>query len=667
MKSLRGKIIVIVVLIVLICSVIVSFISYRRASRNLSREVEANYSITADRYAQELTAWINSNAAIINTLSAEMIVNGILEKSDDELHKYLEANFNLLNTEGVLYDIYFTNPQSVMICASDFISDGSVDYAHEREWYLEAVKTNGLFYSSPYMDADSGLPVITISKAIYIDNKLKGVLCEDIFVDTLVKIINEADVAENSYAFLVDQHMGMVVHPNEAYTFEDEPFSISDISGEAYAEVVASIQNNSKKMVYVDDYDNVSRGIVIVPMTTTGWFVGIATGKEVIYSSINELVVGFVIAALISVAVGIVIAVLCSPILMKDINKLGNIVSQGDISKDIVVNSKDEIGKLSGNFNAMMHKLRNVVVSVAKVSDRMNSTAVELKNNLTSIGKDAAGTGEAMQKVSIKMKEQVEAVDESRDSLKSFAEKTELFGESFKGMKDAVDKLEAEVETNKEAVEHNKENARASGEKMVSLYDKIKKIHENSDEIMNIVNTINGIAKRTNLLALNASIEAARAGEAGKGFAVVAEEIRKLSEQTNNSIGSISSITEGLYVGLQDISDEIESVNRLFTENRHSSEEMEALFSGLNDGLGYIYTNTVSLSNELGRVMDAEKSIESALSEIDGNARSCNELIDTASETLARQNSGIRAISEHSKELGNMADELHEKAGSFVV
>lgn len=96
-----------------------------------------------------------------------------------------------------------------MVCASDYISDGSVDYAHDREWFVEAVSSGKLYYSAPYMDADSGLPVLTISKAVYVDGDLRGVLCADIFVDTLVGIISNADVAENSYAFLVDQNMGM--------------------------------------------------------------------------------------------------------------------------------------------------------------------------------------------------------------------------------------------------------------------------------------------------------------------------------------------------------------------------------------------------------------------------------------------------------------------------
>ena len=177
MKSLRGKMTVIVVLIVLLCSGILSGISYFKASGILSKELENNYSISAERYTQKLTAWINTNATIIDTLSADIVTNRVFDDDNDAFHAYLESNFNLLNSNGYLYDIYFTNPENIMVCASDYISDGSVDYVHEREWFVQAVETKELYYSSPYMDSDSGLPVITISKAVFDGGELKGVLC----------------------------------------------------------------------------------------------------------------------------------------------------------------------------------------------------------------------------------------------------------------------------------------------------------------------------------------------------------------------------------------------------------------------------------------------------------------------------------------------------------
>lgn len=90
-------------------------------------------------------------------------------------------------------------------------------------------RVDGLSYSAPYRDSDSGKPVITISKAVYHDDRLQGVLAVDIFVDVVVDIINSAAVADNSYAFLVDQNRGMVAHPNPAYAFDGVPLGVMDV------------------------------------------------------------------------------------------------------------------------------------------------------------------------------------------------------------------------------------------------------------------------------------------------------------------------------------------------------------------------------------------------------------------------------------------------------
>ncbi len=317
MKNYRAKLTAMVVLVMVVSTGLLMLISYQRASRSMTDQLEVNYSVAADKYAQELTAWVNTNATIIDTLAAEITTSGIFEQDYESFHAFLAENCRMLNQEGYIYDIYFTYPDNRMACASDFVSDGSVDYAHDREWFTEAAESGEMFYSTPYRDSDTGKPIITISKAVYRNNTLQGVLAADIFVDVLVNIISEADVAADSYAFLVDQNLGMIVHPNEAYAFEDAPLGVTEVPGARYDEVISKIRSNSSETVYLKDYDGVERGIVVSRMENTGWYVGVATSKAVLMKGMSSMVRGFLIATAIAVVAGGGIAVFLAYVLDK--------------------------------------------------------------------------------------------------------------------------------------------------------------------------------------------------------------------------------------------------------------------------------------------------------------------------------------------------------------
>ncbi len=321
MKKVQLRITSLIVLIVLVCTCLLFLVSYQRAKESLSSQMEEDYSVVAEKYAQQLTAWINTNATIIDSLAAEITVTGIYAEGYNVFQPYLAESCRLLNRDGAVYDIYFTFPDNTMACASGFQADGTVDYVHDRDWFTVAAGTGELFYSSPYLDSDSGKPVITISKGVYKGNVLQGVIAADIFVDRLVTIISEADVPPDSYAFLVDQNLGMVVHPNEAYAFDNVPLSVLDVRDAPYADVVSKIRSGSTGTVFLDDYDGVTRGVVVSRMSNTGWYVGIATSKAELMRDFGPLLRGFLIAGGIAIAVGCIAAIVLARILEKQTRK----------------------------------------------------------------------------------------------------------------------------------------------------------------------------------------------------------------------------------------------------------------------------------------------------------------------------------------------------------
>ena len=310
MRSTRSRIMGIAVLVVLICTGLFFWIGYQLTSDNMSRQIKNDYSVVAEQYTQKLTAWINTYAAVVDSTAADITISGICRDDYGTFHRYLGEICRLLNKDGVIYDLYFTYPDNTMACASDFIADGSVDYVNTREWFITAAGTGELFFSTPYRDSDSGKPIITISKGVYSNNALQGVLAADIFVDVLVDIIRGAEIAPDSYAFLVDQNLGMVVHPNEAYAYDDVPRHVMDVPDSPYADVISKVRSGSKEMVYLQDYDGVTRGVAVSRMPNTGWYVGVATSKNELTRDNSSLLSSFLTAAAVSAAAGCLIAVL---------------------------------------------------------------------------------------------------------------------------------------------------------------------------------------------------------------------------------------------------------------------------------------------------------------------------------------------------------------------
>lgn len=230
-------------------------------------------------------------------------------------------------------------------------------------------------------------------------------------------------------------------------------------------------------------------------------------------ASVASARTGLVVGLLVACVAGAIIATLITRSITQPVAvalRAVERVAGGDLSADIDVTSRDELGRICTALNKMIATLRDIIGEIATAANNVASGSEQMSA--------------AAQQLSQGSTEQASAAEESTSAMEEMSSSIQQNADNAK----QTDKIAGK------AAEDAKTGGDAVGQTVTAM-----------KEIADKISIIEEIARKTDLLALNAAVEAARAGEHGKGFAVVASEVRKLAERSQTAAGEISKLTGG--------------------------------------------------------------------------------------------------------------------------
>lgn len=512
--------------------------------------VEKNSRSSAKTTARDIEALLQNYKNIAKASGSDMtlignIPNEVRVKKVEQLAKqYGFTSGNLLDKKGVS------------------IKDGT-DFS-DRD-YVKAALNGKTNISDVTLSKYTNTYGISIAAPLISSGRIIGVVYYRADVDFMNDIVKHISVGQGSYAYILDENNNVIAHKNEKYIMNDKykemiPKDIKNCISSQNGSMTCSYGGDK----YICGYSKIDK--------TANWRVVIASPESAYNSDILRFVKKLVISDIIALIVAIIVALIIARVINRPIVRVKNLLSalaQGDLSVQLNdTKNKDELGILQNSAVSLNRMLSDMLTQSGDVLSKMAAYDLTSEDMREYPGKfnELAASINSIKAILSNMILNIQNSSVNVDGgSKQLAEAASMLSEGTMAQASSLQKLVTDVENVAQNINANSDKTifvneslgnldseiKDGNQKMQELSNVVRTVEEMSEDIKKIVNTIDGIAFQTNILALNASVEAARAGESGRGFAVVAQEIGTLATKSSDASKKTAELIEKCIKGIE--------------------------------------------------------------------------------------------------------------------
>jgi methyl-accepting chemotaxis protein len=620
-NSIRAKLTVSIVLTMLISVSILGLVNYWSTKAMLFSDMEENLASLAEHNADKLGLWLDMRKSELAVLAnSPSVANG----NRDTAINYLKGE----NKRNSVYAFFFV----IDLSGNADLTTGAKTNVADRPYFQQA-KSGKIVISNPVLSKVDGKPVVVVAAPIIKNEKIIGVLAATVTLGDMIKIVGKIKAGDTGYAYVVQNDGLFIFHPSADFAMKLNP--LKDTGVEESLRAITGKMVKGEKGVSKYTFKGVEKYAAYAPIAGTTWSLAVNVPANELESKLNMLLWVTLIILLIVLAVAVISSLVIATNFTRPLKQgvdVAEAIARGDLTQRIELNRKDEIGQLLTAMRNMTENLKVMVSGIRQTAERVASGSQQLSTSSGDITRTMNDQSSRSSQIATSAEEMSQTViDIKKSSVDIAASANDTAQIAQKGA---------------EVVNKSVNESRAIAGTVESSAKVMKNLGDKSQQIGEIVTTINDIADQTNLLALNAAIEAARAGEQGRGFAVVADEVRKLAERTAHATSEISSMIAAIR----------EEVDNAVVAMDKTNEQVEV-------GLQY----SVEAGNQLTTILQSVTTLQGMVQQIASATEEMSSTSVAISGDIQQIATDAREISGGSEQVAQSSSELARLAGELKV